>query len=81
MKYIALASSSNAETDRADRGGWQQEAVPRNGSTYPDTLAFTPRCPRSPRSIEASNPNGPLPRLKNGDTGWSTMIANGTFST
>jgi hypothetical protein len=80
VTYTALASSSNARLT-PQLPSWQKEAVPRNGSAYRDTLAFTPRCPRSPRSIEASNPNGPLPWLKNGDTAWSTMIANGTSVT
>src|SRR6185436_2639219 len=81
VKYRALASSWKGRRTAQVDGGWQKEAVPRNGSAYRDTLAFTPRRPRTPRSIDASNPKGPLPRLKNGDTAWSTMIANGRLVT
>src|SRR4029453_14860735 len=81
VKYRPPASSWKGKRTAQVDGGWQKEAVPRNRSTYRDMLAFTPRCPRNPRSIEASNPKGPLPSVRNGDTAWSTMIANGRLVT
>src|SRR4029450_3799573 len=77
VKYRPPASSWKGKRTAQVDGGWQKDAVPRNGSTYRDTLAFTPRCPCNPRSIEASNPKGPLPRLRTGATAWPTVRGKG----
>ena len=81
MKYIALASSSNARLTAQTEGGWHQEAVPRNGSIYRGYAGFHAEVPAQPsfdRSFESERAAAEAEERR---TGWSTMIANGTFAT